>query len=86
VPVQTAWDLTVRFRGDPIETLVLLGRIRPEDVPGLNYTELVKYAPADALTQELHSRTVTVLRAHPDIDLQKKFAELEGYQERPARM
>lgn len=58
VPPQTAWELTVRFKGDPIATLVVLGRVAPEDVSQLNFAAIMRYADADLLTAELHSRAM----------------------------
>ena len=68
VPVQTVWELTLRFRADPVETLIVLGRVAPEQVTQLNWAALVRYAPADVLTAELHSRTVQALRKAPEVD------------------
>ena len=71
VPPQRAWELTVRFRGDPIATLVILGRVAPDEVSHLNFGAIVRYAPAQALTKELHARTEQVLTARPEIDPRK---------------
>ena len=71
VPAQRAWELTVRFNGDPIATLVILGRVTQDQVPHLNYAAIMRYAPAQALTKELHDRTVHVLSAQPEIDPRK---------------
>jgi len=68
VPVQTVWELTLRFRADPVRSLIMLGRLTPEEVPQLNWAEIVRYAPAEVLTAELHGRTVTALRARPEVD------------------
>lgn len=58
VPVQTVWELTVRFKGDPIAALVLLDRVKPEQVQLLNFAAMLRYADADLLTAELHSRAM----------------------------
>jgi len=58
VPPQTVWELTLRFKGDPVATLVVLGRIEPDRVNELNFAAIVKYADADVLTAELHSRAM----------------------------
>lgn len=71
VPPQRAWQLTLRFKGDPIATLVILGRVGRNEVPHLNYAAIVRYAPAQTLTKELHDRTVRVLSAAPEIDPRK---------------
>lgn len=55
---QMVWDLTVRFRGDPIAALVLLERVRPDQVQLLNFAAVMRYADADLLTAELHSRAM----------------------------
>lgn len=56
VPPATVWELTLRLHGDPIEALIVLGRITPEQVADLNHAALVSYAPDQALTWELHRR------------------------------
>ena len=58
VPPSIVWELTLRFRGDPIAALVVLGRINPDQVSQVNYAAIVKYADADVLTGELHSRAM----------------------------
>lgn len=78
IPPPRAWELTLRFGGDPIETLVLLGRIRPDEVAGLNYAAMVQYAPTVVLTAELHNRATTTKREYPHIKLQKLRAELDA--------
>ena len=72
VPPSAVWELTLRFRADPIETLIVLGRVTPEQVTQLNWAAVVQYAPAEVLTAELHSRTVTALRAQPEVDPKKR--------------
>lgn len=79
VPPPTAWNLTIRFRGDPIETLVLLGWIGVEDIPVLNFDAIMQYAPEPSMTGELHSRALTTIHQHPGARLQKVVAELEAY-------
>lgn len=71
VPASNVWELTVKFRGDPIAALVMLERITQEQVGQLNYAKLVRYAPAQVLTAELHERTVHALRDWPDVDPRK---------------
>ena len=61
----------MRFKGDPIEVMVLLGRIQPQDVKDLNWEAVVQYIPAEIITAELHSRTVRAVRARPEIDPRK---------------
>lgn len=56
VPPAKVWELTVRLHGDPIEALIVLGRITPAQVADLNYAALLSYAPEQALTWELHRR------------------------------
>ena len=58
VPPPTVWELTLKFRGDPITALVILGRITPEQVSQLNWPAAVRYADADVLTGELHRRAM----------------------------
>ena len=58
VPPPTVWDLTIKFRGDPIMALVILGRITPEQVSQVNFSAIVRYADADVLTAELHRRAM----------------------------
>lgn len=58
VPPQTAWELTLRFRSDPVETLIMLGRVTPEQVPLLNFTECVRHVSTTTLTAELHRRAL----------------------------
>jgi len=72
VPVQTVWELTLRFRSDPVQALIVLGRLTPEQVPRLNWAEIVRYAPAEVLTAELHGRTVTALTARPEVDPKRR--------------
>lgn len=71
VPPNTAWKLCVRFKGDPIQLIVLLGKIQPEHVPVLNWYAVVRYVPAEVLTAEVHARTVRVLRETPGTDPRK---------------
>ena len=71
VPPGRAWGLVVRFKGDPIEVIVLLGKIQPSDVQRLNWDAVVKYAPARALTEELHDRTVKATTEVPSVDPRK---------------
>ena len=58
VPPSTVWELTIKFRGDPIMALVILGRITPEQVSQINFAAAVRYADADVLTGELHRRAM----------------------------
>ena len=58
VPPSTVWEITLRFNADPIATLVVMGRIAPDQVRQLNLAAVVKYADADVLTAELHSRAM----------------------------
>lgn len=74
VPPDRAWSIAVKFRADPIELLVLLDRITPEQVGDLNYRAIVEYAPTTILTEELHKRATTVRRDHPNISLHKQRA------------
>ena len=71
VPPSQAWGLVVRFKGDPIEVIVLLGKIQPSDVQRLNWDAVVKYAPARVLTEELHERTVRATTDTPSVDPRK---------------
>lgn len=64
VPPQTVWEITLRFKADPVETLIMLGRVTPERVHELNFSAVVKYADADVLTAELHNRAMRA-RAKP---------------------
>jgi hypothetical protein len=72
VPPDTVWEITLRFKADPVSALIALGRVTPEQVPQLNWAEIVRYAPAEVLTAELHNRTVTALRARPEVDPKKQ--------------
>lgn len=72
VPPSKAFELCVHLKGDPIEVMVLLGRIQPQDVSVLNWAAIIQYAPAETLTAELHSRTVRALRASPEVDPKKR--------------
>jgi hypothetical protein len=56
VPPPTVWDITLRFKGDPIAALVVLDRVPADKVHQLNLAAVVKYADADILTAELHER------------------------------
>jgi hypothetical protein len=56
VPPSTVWEITLRFKGDPIAALVVLGRVTPDQVSMLNLAAVMKYADVDLLTAELHSR------------------------------
>ena len=58
VPPPTVWELTLRFRGDPVAALIVLGRITPEQVADLNFPAALQYVPDDELTKELHRRAV----------------------------
>jgi hypothetical protein len=58
VPPSTVWDITLRFNGDPVAALVVLGGIEPDEVQRLNLAAIVRYADADILTAELHSRAM----------------------------
>ena len=58
VPPPTVWELTLRFRGDPVAALIVLGRITPEQVAELNFPAALRYVPEDELTAELHRRAV----------------------------
>jgi hypothetical protein len=64
VPARTVWDLTLKFKGDPIAALVVLERVTPEQVGQLNFAAVMKYADVDMLTAELHERA-TRARAAP---------------------
>lgn len=66
VPPDRITELTVRFNADPIESLVLAGHLREEDIPHLNYAALVKYAPLHVLEDEIHSRISTYARTRED--------------------
>ena len=72
VPPSRAYELCVRFGGDPFEVMLLIGRIQPEDVQMLNWAAIVQYAPAAVLTAELHARTVEATTADPDVDPRKR--------------
>ena len=71
VPPSRAYELCVRFKGDPFEVMVLIGRMQPHDVQSLNWEAIVRYAPASVLSAELHSRTVTATSMEPTIDPRK---------------
>ena len=58
VPPPVVWELTLRFKGDPVAALVVLGRIKPDEVSQLNFGAVVRYADADVLTGELHRRSM----------------------------
>jgi len=66
VPPDMIADLTVRFNADPIEALVLAGRLREEHVPRLNYAALVRYVPVEILAAELHRRAAGYSQSRPD--------------------
>ena len=76
VPPDTVWEITLRFKGDPVSALIVLGRVTPDQVSQLNWAELVRYAPAEVLTAELHNRTVTVLSATPEVDPKKRMSSV----------
>ena len=71
VPPSRAYELCVRFKGDPFEVMLLIGRIQPHDVQMLNWAAIVQYAPASVLTAELHTRTVLATEADPEVDPRK---------------
>jgi hypothetical protein len=52
------WQLTLKFRGDPVQALVVLGRVEPDKVHELNFDAIVKHAPSETLTAELHRRAL----------------------------
>lgn len=58
MPAEIVWELTLKFNADPVEALILLERIAPDQTGALNYTAIVKYAPEHALTAELHRRAI----------------------------
>ena len=66
VPPDVIAELTVRFNADPIEALVLAGRLREEHVPRLNYAALVRYVPVEVLAAELHRRAAGYSQSRPD--------------------
>jgi len=66
VPPDMIAELTVRFNADPIEALVLAGRLREEHVPRLNYAALVRYVPVEVLAAELHRRAAGYSQTRPD--------------------
>lgn len=72
VPARVAWELTIRYRADPVETLLVLGHIEADEVPRLNWRALVEYAPTVALTEETHARATTTRREYPHIKLQRR--------------
>lgn len=70
VPSDRAWSLAVRYHADPIELLVLLGKLQPDDVSQLNYAAIVKYVPSVILTEEIHRRATLVMQEHPEYTVQ----------------
>lgn len=60
VPDEVMWELTVRFRGDPGETLMVAGNLDAEDLANLNHEAAVKYIPTHVLAAELHRRAQPV--------------------------
>jgi hypothetical protein len=58
VPPSIVWEISLRFRGDPIAALVVLGRVTPDQVNQINFAAIAKYADADILTAELHNRAM----------------------------
>lgn len=74
VPESRVLELTVRFHGDLVAALVILGHIEPDQVGRLNYAAILEYAPSRALTKELHARTTRAFHTYPDIKLQKRRA------------
>jgi len=76
IPADRAWDLAVRFQGDPIEVLVLFGRIDPEQVRDLNYAAVAEYMPTWVLTEELNRRALITRQQYPHIKLQKRDVSL----------
>ena len=58
VPPPTVWEITLRFKGDPIAALVVLDRVPADRVQQLNLAAVVRYADADILTEELHCRAL----------------------------
>ena len=71
VPPSRAYELCVRFKGDPFEVMVLIGRFQPHEVQLLNWEAIVQYAPAAVLSAELHARTVRATTADPSVDPHK---------------
>lgn len=59
------WQLTLRFRGDPLAAMVLLGRIDESEVHALNWEAIVRYAPIEVLSEELASRISAGARMYP---------------------
>lgn len=70
----TVWQLVVRFQADPIQALVVLGRLEPDQVQDINWAKVAEYMPTVVLTEELHRRALTTKREHPHIKLQKREA------------
>lgn len=76
VQPDTVWQLVVRFNADPIQALVVLGRLEPDQVQHINWARVAEYMPTTVLTEELHKRATTTRREHPHIKLQKLEAAI----------
>lgn len=76
VPHNAAWELTVRFRGDPALTCVVLGYVQPDEVGKFNYAAVVKYATTKVLVDELARRVDIGREQYPHIKMQDRVADL----------
>lgn len=66
IPTERLTELMVRFNCDPIEACVVWGILLDEHVAQLNYEALVRYAPMEVLTEEVHRRAVEYRTIRPD--------------------
>lgn len=65
-PPRTVLELSIRFRGDPMEAAVMSGLVCNSEVASLNYAELAKYIPVEILAAELARRASTYARERED--------------------
>jgi hypothetical protein len=68
---ETVWRLVVRFSGDPVQAVVVLGWMEPEQVRLIDWAKVAEYMPTYVMTEELNKRAHTTRRDFPHIKLQK---------------
>lgn len=67
----TVWQLVVRFQSDPIQALVVLGRLEPDQVPQIAWTKVAEYMPTWVMAEEIARRSKITRDKYPHIKLQK---------------
>jgi len=64
VPHTKVWELTIRFRGDPIAAFMVLGYVDEDDVPNFDFAAVVEYIPTSVLTDEVNRRAHGAAQKH----------------------